>query len=117
MGWQAEVNDDFDLIGGWAFVPGGNGVNDEVMSAPDGAVAALRAVEHAPAGLDGARARDDPIGPDPLATARCRGGSPIRQRGDRGSGDRRRGISSHVVGRRLDMETKSFEPTWSKYAS
>ncbi|MGD0392291.1 MAG: hypothetical protein ABSC41_06565 [Acidimicrobiales bacterium] len=41
MGWQAETHDDFDLIGGWAFVPGGNGVDDEVVSSPTGAVADL----------------------------------------------------------------------------
>ena len=42
MGWQAEVDDDFDLIGGFVFVPGGNGVNDEMMSALGGPVDALR---------------------------------------------------------------------------
>ncbi|MGA3147610.1 MAG: hypothetical protein ABSF33_09050 [Acidimicrobiales bacterium] len=48
MGWQAEVDDDFDLIGGFVFVPGGNGVDDEMMSAPTGAVAALRALSANP---------------------------------------------------------------------
>jgi hypothetical protein len=43
MAWQAETNDDFDLIGGWAFVPGGDGVKDEMVSALGGPVAALRA--------------------------------------------------------------------------
>ena len=51
MGWQAEVNDDFDLIGGWAFVPGGDGVNDEVMSALNGPVAALRTLSTNPHSL------------------------------------------------------------------
>jgi hypothetical protein len=48
MGWQAEMDDDFDLVGGWAFVPGGNGVNDEVISAPHGPVAALQALSTKP---------------------------------------------------------------------
>jgi hypothetical protein len=48
MGWQAEMDDDFDLVGGWAFVPGGNGVNDEVMSALTGPVAALLALSTNP---------------------------------------------------------------------
>jgi hypothetical protein len=51
MGWQAEMDDDFDLIGGWAFVPGGNGVNDEVMSPPRGPVAALVALSTRPHGM------------------------------------------------------------------
>ncbi len=51
MGWQAEVDDDFDLIGGFVFVPGGNGVNDEMMSALGGPVDALRALSTDPSGL------------------------------------------------------------------
>jgi hypothetical protein len=54
MGWQAEMDDDFDLIGGWASVPGGNGVNDEVMSALSGPIAALRALSTNPRGLTAA---------------------------------------------------------------
>jgi hypothetical protein len=51
MGWQAEMDDDFDLVGGWAFVPGGNGVDDELMSPPTGPVAALQALSTNPRGL------------------------------------------------------------------
>jgi hypothetical protein len=51
MGWQSETDDDFDLIGGWAFVPGHNGVNDELMSAPAGPVAALQVLSTNPHGL------------------------------------------------------------------
>ena len=54
MGWQAEMDDDFDLVGGWAFVPGGNGVNDEVVSPPRGPVAALQALSTNPRHLTGA---------------------------------------------------------------
>jgi hypothetical protein len=53
MGWQAEMDDDFDLVGGWAFVPGGNGVNDEVISSLRGAVAALLALSTNPRRLTG----------------------------------------------------------------
>ncbi len=31
MAWQAETDDSFDLVGGWTFVPGGNGVNDQIV--------------------------------------------------------------------------------------
>ena len=48
MAWQAETGDAFDLVGGWAFVPGANGVDDELMSPPGGAVAALRALSGDP---------------------------------------------------------------------
>ncbi|MGP8008403.1 MAG: hypothetical protein ACLP2J_15410 [Acidimicrobiales bacterium] len=50
MAWQAEAHDSFDLIGGWAFVPGGNGVDDEMVSALGGPVAALRALSDDPLG-------------------------------------------------------------------
>lgn len=43
MAWQAETHDDFDLVGGWAFVPGSDGVKDEMISTLGGPVAALRA--------------------------------------------------------------------------
>ena len=43
MAWQAETDDSFDLVGGWALIPGGNGANDETVSPMGGAVAALRA--------------------------------------------------------------------------
>jgi hypothetical protein len=48
MGWQAETGDTFALIGGWVFVPGGNGRDDEVMSALGNPVAALRALSRDP---------------------------------------------------------------------
>jgi len=48
MAWQAETHDDFDLIGGWAFVPGGNGINDEMVSPLGGPVAALRSLSSDP---------------------------------------------------------------------
>jgi hypothetical protein len=48
MAWQAETNDDFDLIGGWALIPGGNGVNDEMVSHLKGPVAALLAMSRHP---------------------------------------------------------------------
>jgi hypothetical protein len=48
MAWQAETGDHFDLIGGWAFVPGGNGVNDEMMSHLGGPVAALLSMNRHP---------------------------------------------------------------------
>jgi hypothetical protein len=51
MAWQAEVHDSFDLVGGWAFVPGGNGVDDEMVSAPVGPVAALRSLSDDPLGV------------------------------------------------------------------
>jgi len=51
MAWQAETHDAFDLIGGWAFVPGGNGVDDEIVSHLRGPVAALRAVSGDPLGV------------------------------------------------------------------
>ena len=54
MAWQAEAHLDFDLVGGFAFVPGGNGVNDEMMSHLPGAVAALRALSNDPLGLTSA---------------------------------------------------------------
>jgi hypothetical protein len=57
MGWQAEVGDDFDLVGGWAFVPGGNGFSDEMMSELGGPVAALRALSTDPGGLTTAQQR------------------------------------------------------------
>jgi hypothetical protein len=48
MAWQAETNIDFDLIGGWALVPGGNGVNDEMVSHLGGPVAALISISRQP---------------------------------------------------------------------
>jgi hypothetical protein len=51
MAWQAETNDGFDLIGGWAFVPGDDGTRDEVMSKFGGPVAALRVLSSDPLGL------------------------------------------------------------------
>ena len=48
MAWQAETGDAFDLMGGWAFVPGANGVDDEIMSPPGGPVSALRALSGDP---------------------------------------------------------------------
>ncbi len=54
MGWQAETDDDFDLIGGFVFVPGGNGVDDEMMSALGGPVGALLELSTDPGGLTAA---------------------------------------------------------------
>jgi hypothetical protein len=48
MAWQAETNDDFDLIGGWVLVPGGNGVNDEMVSHLQGPVTALLSMSRQP---------------------------------------------------------------------
>lgn len=48
MAWQAETNDDFNLVGGWALVPGGNGVNDEMVSHLKGPVAALISLSRRP---------------------------------------------------------------------
>jgi hypothetical protein len=48
MAWQAETNMSFNLIGGWAFVPGANGVNDEIMSPLRGAIADLRTMSGHP---------------------------------------------------------------------
>jgi hypothetical protein len=48
MAWQAESDDAFNLIGGWAFVPGGNGFDDEMVSPLGGPVAALRALSRDP---------------------------------------------------------------------
>ncbi|HEY5104860.1 MAG TPA: hypothetical protein VII65_07430, partial [Acidimicrobiales bacterium] len=48
MAWQAESDDAFDLIGGWAFVPGGNGVKDEIMSPLKGPVEALHELSRWP---------------------------------------------------------------------
>lgn len=48
MAWQAESNIDFNLIGGWAFVPGANGVNDEIVSHLKGSVHALHALSRWP---------------------------------------------------------------------
>jgi hypothetical protein len=44
MGWQAEVHDDFDLVGGWAFIPGHNGLSDQIVSHLGGGVDALNAL-------------------------------------------------------------------------
>ena len=44
MAWQAEVRDSFDLVGGWVFVPGGNGRSAETVSPMGGAAAALLAL-------------------------------------------------------------------------
>ncbi len=51
MAWQAETDNGFDLIGGWASVPGGNGKSDEMMSPIGGAIAALRALSRDPFGI------------------------------------------------------------------
>ena len=48
MAWQAEVRDSFDLVGGWVFVPGGNGRNAETVSPMGGVVAALLALSGDP---------------------------------------------------------------------
>jgi hypothetical protein len=48
MGWQAETNNSFDLVGGWAFIPGANGKNDEMISPLGGPVGAFRAVSRDP---------------------------------------------------------------------
>ncbi|HVB52322.1 MAG TPA: hypothetical protein VND89_11375 [Acidimicrobiales bacterium] len=48
MAWQAESNIDFNLIGGWAFVPGANGVNDEIVSHLKGSVQALHSLSRWP---------------------------------------------------------------------
>jgi len=48
MAWQAETHDDFDLIGGFAFVPGADGVHDEMMSPLGGAVGALNVLSADP---------------------------------------------------------------------
>jgi hypothetical protein len=48
MAWQAETNIDFNLVGGWALVPGGNGVNDEMVSHLKGPVAALLSMSRRP---------------------------------------------------------------------
>jgi hypothetical protein len=51
MAWQAEVGDSFDLVGGWVFVPGGNGTNAETVSPMGGAPAALLALGDDPAAV------------------------------------------------------------------
>jgi hypothetical protein len=48
MAWQAETNDNFNLVGGWALIPGGNGVNDEMVSHLKGPVAALLSMSRRP---------------------------------------------------------------------
>ena len=48
MAWQAEAHDSFDLVGGWALVPGGNGVNDQTISPLEGPVPALQALSDHP---------------------------------------------------------------------
>ncbi len=48
MAWQAETDDSFDLVGGWTFVPGGNGVNDQIMSPPRDPLASLRVMSRYP---------------------------------------------------------------------
>ncbi|MDA8044713.1 MAG: hypothetical protein M0Z30_05675 [Actinomycetota bacterium] len=34
MAWRVATRDDVNLIGGWAFVPGGADVHDEMVSRP-----------------------------------------------------------------------------------
>jgi hypothetical protein len=48
MGWQAETLDSFDLVGGWVFVPGADGVHDEITSPLGDPVAAWRALSADP---------------------------------------------------------------------
>jgi len=51
MAWQAESGDTFALIGGWAFIPGANGVDDQIVSPLRGPVAALRILGRHPSKL------------------------------------------------------------------
>ncbi len=51
MAWQAETHDSFDLVGGWAFVPGGDGVHDEIISPLGDPVTALQALGTDPLGV------------------------------------------------------------------
>jgi hypothetical protein len=51
MAWQAETRDAFDLVGGWAFVPGGDGVHDEIISPLGDPVSALQALGTDPLGV------------------------------------------------------------------
>ncbi len=54
MGWQAETHDAFDLVGGWVFVPGGDGVHDEIISPLGEPVAAWRKLSTDPSGVTAA---------------------------------------------------------------
>jgi hypothetical protein len=54
MAWQAETHDAFDLVGGWAFVPGGDGVHDEIISPLGDPVSALKALGTDPLGVTSA---------------------------------------------------------------
>ncbi len=51
MAWQAETDDAFDLVGGWAFVPGDDGVHDEIISPLGDPVAAMQALGSNPLGI------------------------------------------------------------------
>ena len=48
MAWQAETAMSFNLVGGWAFVPGANQLNDEIISPFTGVVADLRTLSSHP---------------------------------------------------------------------
>ena len=48
MAWQAETAMSFNLVGGWAFVPGANHLNDEIISPIGGVVADLQRLSRHP---------------------------------------------------------------------
>ena len=48
MAWQAETGMSFNLVGGWAFVPGANHMNDEIVSPLGGVVADIRTLSRHP---------------------------------------------------------------------
>ncbi len=56
-------------MGGWAFVPGGDGTRDEVMSRLGGPVAALRVLSADPLGLTTAEQATIPVSPDAVAAS------------------------------------------------
>jgi hypothetical protein len=52
MAWQAETDLSFNLIGGWAFVPGANHFNDEIISPIGGVVADIRTLSNDPLSIN-----------------------------------------------------------------
>ncbi len=48
MAWQAESGDHVDLIGGWVFIPGRNGHNDQIISPLGEPIPALKALNQHP---------------------------------------------------------------------
>ena len=111
MAWQAETNDDFDLVGGWAFVPGGDGVKDEMVSALGGPVAALPRLHGRSARHDDRRESDHPRRADELAASRRGRDPPGRHATSRGRNGGHSGSFADPVRRHVGMGPPSDDHT------